>query len=185
VAVRWLVAVGLLLAGTGTASHVRAQQPTFPLLQEGGARTAFVSGSYRTCLERQRASAENANLSTPELGAFCLCYGRALADAVNGADYEALMGGAGQLSESFVKKTQVASAICITRMSPSAQRSEREQELVAVKNQCLSEYHPEDTDYAAAVVRERFCGCFSGAVAKSGNAPKSPSEAIAYCSRQL
>lgn len=182
-AVRWLVALGFLLAGTGTASHVSAQQPSFPLLQEGGARTAFVSGSYGSCMERQRSSAENASLSTPELGTFCLCYGRALADAINGGDYEALMAGAGQLSESFLKKTQVASTICIARMTPSAQRSEREQEIVALRNQCLREYHPEDTDYAAAVIRETFCGCFSEAVAKSGNEPKSPREAVDYCSR--
>lgn len=97
----------------------------------------------------------------------------------------ALIAGAGQLSESYLKKTQVASTLCVARMTPSAQRSEREREIVALRNQCLREYHPEETDYAAAVVRERFCGCFSGAVAKSGNAPKSPREAVDYCSRQL
>jgi hypothetical protein len=127
----------------------------------------------------------NASLSTPELGAFCLCYGRALADAINGAEYEALMSGVSQLPESFVKKTQVASTICGARMNPSAQRSGREQEIVALRNQCVREYHPEDTDFAAAVVRDRFCGCFSEAVAKSGQKPKSPSEAVDYCSRQL
>jgi hypothetical protein len=183
VAVRWLVALGLLLAGTGTAFHLSAQQPTFPFLQEGGARTAFVSGSYGACLEKQRGSAANASLSGPEIGAFCLCYGRALADAIDGADYEALI--IGTLSEGFLKKTQLSSTICIARMTPSAQRSEREQEIVALRNQCLREYHAADTDYAAAVVREKFCGCLSGAVAKSGNKPKTPSEAVDYCSRQL
>jgi hypothetical protein len=185
VVVRWLVALGLLIAATGTASHVSAQQPTFPLLQEGTARTAFVSGTYRACLERQKGYAENASLSTPELGAFCVCYGRAIADVISGADYEALTLGATQPSESFLKKTQIASTICLTRMTASAQRTAREQEIVALRNRCLREYHPEDTDYAAAVVRERFCGCFSEAVAKSGTKPKSPTEAMGYCSRQL
>jgi hypothetical protein len=181
---KWVVALGFILAGTGTASHVAAeQQPTFPLLQDGSARTAFVSGAYRTCLERQRASAENASLSTPELGAFCLCYGRALADAVNGADYEALL--AAQLTKSLQKKAQLAASICTARMNPSDQRSEREQEIVALRNQCVKEYHPEDTDAAAAIVRETFCSCFSETVAKSNTKPESRSEAIGYCSRQL
>ncbi len=185
VAVRWLVALGLLLAGTGAASHVSAQQPTFPFLQEGGARIAFVSGAYRSCMKKQRSSAENASLSTPELGAFCLCYGRALADAINGADYEALIAGADKLPESFLKKTQVASTICIARVTPSAQLSEQEREIVALKNKCLREFHPENTDYAGAMVNGKFCDCFSGAVAKSGNEPKSPREAVDYCSRRL
>ena len=51
------------------ATDAVAQQPSFPFLQEGRARTAFVSGSYQTCLERQRAAPENASLSTPEIGA--------------------------------------------------------------------------------------------------------------------
>ena len=63
-------------------SAVVAEQPAFPLLQDGGPRSAFVGGSYRTCLEQQRAA--NASLSTPELGAFCLCYGRSLADLITG-----------------------------------------------------------------------------------------------------
>jgi hypothetical protein len=56
-------------------------------------------------LEKQRAGAENATLSTPELGAFCLCYGRALADVINGAEYEALA--AGKLSDGFAEKQRL------------------------------------------------------------------------------
>jgi hypothetical protein len=85
----FVVAVALI------ASRVSAQQPTFPLRQDGPARTAFVSGAYRTCLEKQRASAANATVTTPVLGAFCLCYGRVLADGITGAEFEALKGGAG------------------------------------------------------------------------------------------
>jgi hypothetical protein len=172
--------IGLLLAATGTAF---TQQPTFPFMREGGERTAFVGGSYRTCLEKQRAVAENASLSTPELGAFCLCYGRALADAINGAEYDALT--VGQLPESFVRKTQVASNICLVRITPSRQTSKREQLIVALENRCRKEYHPEDTDFAAAQVRERFCGCFAEAVTKSGKEQKNPNEAADYCSRRL
>ena len=46
---------------------------------------------------------------------------------------------------------------------------------MALTTQCSREYHP--ADFGAAVVRERFCGCFSAAVAKSSNEPKSPTEA--------
>jgi hypothetical protein len=60
---------------------------------------------------------EGPSLSTPELGALCLCYGRAFADAISGADYEALITGS-QLSEGFVTKTQVARNICIVRGAP-------------------------------------------------------------------
>jgi hypothetical protein len=190
---RWtlLVGLGFLLAGMGAAS---AQQPTFPLLQEdeakGGARLAFIAGTYETCLKTQRGFAENASLSSPELGAFCLCYGRALASAISGADYEAFM--AGQTTESFLKKTPIASDLCIARMTPSAQPSQRKQEVVTLTNKCLREYHPEDTDIAAAIVRDTFCGCFSDAVARSEagigeprTKPKSRSEAIDYCSQRL
>jgi len=53
----------LLLAGLMMIVPVFAQQPTFPMLQDGGARSAFVGGTYRTCLEKQQAAAENATLS--------------------------------------------------------------------------------------------------------------------------
>jgi hypothetical protein len=170
----WLVLSVLWIGGVGiTASHVFAQQ-TFPLLQEGSARTAFVSGAYRICLEGARRAPENANLPPPVLGAFCLCYGRALADVINGAEYEALT--RGTISESFSKKTETAITVCLTRVG---QRSDRE---LALITQCLRDYHPEDTDYAAAVVRERLCDCFSEAVTKSGSDPR---EAMGYCASRL
>jgi hypothetical protein len=102
-AIRSLIVLSFLLAATGSL----AQQPTFPMLQDGGPRTAFVGGTYRTCLERQRASAENSSLTTPELGAFCLCYGRALADAINGAEYEALMLGDATRPRKFLQENAV------------------------------------------------------------------------------
>lgn len=179
---RSLVGRCLLLAGMMLAAPVFAQQPTFPLLQDGGARSAFVGGTYRTCLEKQRRAAENATLSTPELGAFCLCYGRALADVINGAEYEALA--AGKLPDSFVEKGHVASNICIARISTSQQRSEGQLK-VAVEKRCRREFHPEDTDYAAAQVRERFCGCYAQAVTQTGSVARTPSDAMDYCSQRM
>ena len=160
-----------------------AQQPSFPFLQDGGARSAFTSGTYGTCLTRQKSAPENASRSVAEMGAFCLCYGRAIADAINGQEYEALIGG--QITESFTRKAQVASNICIARMDPTVQRTEREREVVALRNQCTKEYHATDTDHAAATVREKFCGCYSDAVAKTSRAPMSSSEALNYCENQL
>ncbi len=150
----------LLLAGMMLAAPAFAQQPTFPLLQDGGARSAFVGGTYRTCFEKQRA--ENGTLSAPMVGAFCLCYGRSMADTINGAEYEALA--TGKLPDSFVEKGRVASNICIARMAQ--QGSEERRLRVAVENRCRSEYHPEDTDFAAAQVR-------------------SPRDAMDYCSQRL
>jgi hypothetical protein len=98
------IAFVFAVAAALTASRVLAQQSTFPLRQDGPARTAFVSGAYRTCLEKQRASAANATVTTPVLGAFCLCYGRVVADGITGAEFEALKGGAGQMPESVQKK---------------------------------------------------------------------------------
>jgi hypothetical protein len=172
-----------VLAAVMIASAAAAQQPTFPLLQDGGARSAFVGGSYRTCLEKQRAAPENASLSTPELGGFCLCYGRALADLITGAEYETLA--LGKVAESFSEKQRRAGSVCISRMSTSEQPSQDNQLKVAVENKCRKEFHPEDTDYAAAQVRERFCGCYALSVTSSGKEAKSPREAMDYCSQRM
>lgn len=180
---RLLLGRCLLLTAMMLAAPAFAQQPSFPLLQDGGARRAFVGGTYRTCLEKQRAAAENATLSTPELGAFCLCYGRALADTVNSADYEALT--ASKLSDGFADKQRLAGNVCISRMSTSQQASQESQLRVAVENRCRKEFHPEDTDYAAAQVRERFCGCYAVAVTSSGRDAKSSRDAMDYCSQRM
>ena len=146
-------------------------------------RLAFVSGVYDGCLKQQRSFSENKSLSTSELGAYCFCYGRALADAMDGAEAEGVR--QGRLPDNFQKKAEVASNFCITRMNPSAQRSKREQEIVELRNRCTREYHPEDTDLGAAIVRETYCVCYSTAVAKSGGKPKSPSVVVDYCSRRI
>lgn len=165
------------------AAPVFAQQPTFPLLQDGGARSAFVGGTYRTCIKEQRAATENASLSTPELGGFCLCYGRGLADAINGAEYEALV--TGKRPDSLVEKQRFAASVCISRIRTSQQTSQESQLKVAAENRCRKEFHPEDTDYAAAQVRERFCGCYAGAVTSSGKEARNPRDAADYCSQHM
>jgi hypothetical protein len=184
-AVRWLVALNLILVGTAISSHVSAEEPTFPLLQEGKARLAFVSSATGSCTRTQRGNAQNASLSTAEIGAYCLCYARALADGLSGADYEAMM--LGQTNENLVKKTKLASNLCRARMTPSEQKSERERELVTLKNQCLKQFQfrPEETDHAAAVLRDGYCTCFAGVAAKSSDKPMNPNEAADYCSKHF
>jgi hypothetical protein len=181
-AIRSLIVLCFLFVATGSS----AEQPTFPLLQDGGPRTAWVSGTYRSCLEKQRAATENSSLTTPDLAGFCLCYGRALGDAINGEEFEAIgLGDVGKIPQSFFKKAQRASEICLARMNPAQQTSAREKLIVTTKNQCRREYHPEDTDSAAAVVREKFCGCFAEAVTESSNHKMTAREALAYCSQKL
>src|SRR5262245_57831253 len=60
-----------------------AAEPVLPFLQAGSARDAYVGGVYKGCMRKQRAAPENASLTTPELGEYCLCFGRALADVIN------------------------------------------------------------------------------------------------------
>ena len=43
----------------------------------------------------------------------------------------------------------------------------------------------EDLVLGAAVVRDKFCSCFSRSVAKSSDKPMTPDEAVDYCSKQL
>jgi hypothetical protein len=66
-------------------SFAHAQQPTF---QEGGARNAFVQGVINTCVKTQTAAADQ-SVSQDQIALFCKCYARALADVVNGQEYEA------------------------------------------------------------------------------------------------
>ena len=173
-----ICSVALTLAATSAV----AQQTTFPFLQDGGARSAFVGGSYRSCLERQKTTPENASLSVPELGAFCLCYGRAIADIINGAEYEALA--LGKIPDSFSQKQVNAGNICVSRMAASQQPQEDKARL-AMENRCIKEFHPEDTDYAAAQVRDRYCRCYSSAVTSTGREAKSPRDAADYCSQRM
>jgi hypothetical protein len=133
-----------------------------PLLQDGSARGAFVSGTYAPCLKKQRGAPENAGLTTPELGDFCLCYGRALADQINSREFQDLdVTGVEPIPASLVKKTNAAAYVCQRRMRADQQSTVRERDVVAVTQECLKAYHPEDTDYAAAEVHNRFCTCLA------------------------
>jgi hypothetical protein len=46
-------------------------------------------------------------------------------------------------------------------MRVDQQSTARERDVFAVSQDCLKYYHPDDTDYAAAVVRSRYCTCFA------------------------
>ena len=184
---RSLSAAVLLLAATASPRAI-AQQPTFPFMHESTARTAYVSGAYDKCMERLSASARKRGMSTPELGAFCICYGRAMADAITGAEFDAMTTNPNHLSESITKKGQGANKLCFGRMNPSDQGTERKRLVVALENQCRRAYHPEDTDAASTLVRETFCGCFAEEMTprgKSDTARKSVDEVIDDCSRHL
>ena len=102
---------------------------------------------------------------------------------MNGAEYEALA--AHKHADSFGEKARVASKICATRMNASQQMSEDRRLKVAAENSCLREFRPEDTDFAAAQFRERFCGCYADVVAGAGKEAKSPREATDYCYQRL
>ena len=107
------VAIAVLLL-VGASVQVSAQQPSFPFLQDGGARDSFVRGSVGTCIKTQSAAPTNAGYSQDRIARFCNCYARAIADAVNGQEYEAMI--AGQLTDSFREKANRSSALC-TRLT--------------------------------------------------------------------
>ena len=86
-----------------------AQQPSFPFLQDGGARDSFVKGTNDSCLN---AAAEN-NDHSQEVKKYCICYAGAFADIINGQEYEALV--AGQISDSLRDKVKRAAASCLSR----------------------------------------------------------------------
>jgi hypothetical protein len=176
-AIKKLVVIGFLLAGTVMSFRVSAQEPMFPLLQDGGPRIAFVSGFYESCFKQTKGKITD--FSTPVIADYCLCSARATADSISGADYEALL--LGKQSEGFGKKLQSAADLCTAKITMSDPMSEHERERRTLIIQCMKEYHPEDPEYAAAVLREKYCGCFAGFVAKSSKTPKSPSEASDYC----
>jgi hypothetical protein len=50
-----------------------------------------------------------------------------------------------------------------------------------MSNECRKSYHPNDTDFPAAVVREKFCGCFaSGMVDAATNNSEFANDLMAY-----
>lgn len=158
-----------------------APEPVPTLLQDGRARTAYVSGFYKTCLPKQRTLPENASLTDPELGGYCLCAGRTVADSITTKEFEAITDG--RIPASFQKKVEAANNLCITLMMPQRQSTTRERDTVSATNECLKSYHPEDTDIAAAMVRQRFCGCFApGIVEASTNYTEVAKELSAYAS---
>jgi hypothetical protein len=64
---------------------------------------------------KQIAAPESQGISQDRLAKYCTCYARAVADIINGQEYEALA--AGQMPESFRGNAKTASAICICQMN--------------------------------------------------------------------
>jgi hypothetical protein len=176
-------------------------EPDLPLLEEGSARTAFVSGIYKTCFERQRKYPENAILTPPELGQYCLCYGRAIADVINAEELEAYTQGRAAPA-SFLQKTALSTEACRAKMRPDAKLSARDRNMATVTSECSRTYFPQDIDFAASVVRNKYCGCFASRLVdlaatdklianelSGGQTPSSASKGVKeikdYCSRQL
>ena len=75
------------------------------------------------------------------------------------AEYEAMA--RGQVLDSFREKQQQAAEVCFARMRPSDKASQQDRSFVAAENECVKTYFPEQTNYAAAQVRERFCACYA------------------------
>jgi hypothetical protein len=86
-----------------------AQQPSFPFLQDGGARDSFVKSMGDSCMN---AAAEH-NDRSRKVQKYCFCYAGAVADIINGQEYEALA--ADQLSDSLRDKIKRAGALCLNR----------------------------------------------------------------------
>jgi hypothetical protein len=185
-----------------TGGNPLAAEPDLPLLQDESARTAFISGVYKTCLERQRKLRENASLTAPELGQYCLCYGRAIVDIIDAREFEAIRQG-GAAPASFLPKTASSAKLCRAKMRPEAQGTARERDMVTATNECSRTYFPQDTDFAASVVRNKYCVCFAsrlvdlatndklianelyGGQTPSPAASKAVKEIKDYCSQRL
>jgi hypothetical protein len=148
------------LLATEQASTLPPEQ-VLPFLQDGSPRTAFVSGAYKACLETQRSVPENASVTTSQLGQYCLCYGRALADVINSREYQDLVDHGEHALPSLTPKIKTAGDLCEARMLPARQNTARNRDIVAATNDCLKSYFPEDTDFEAAVVRNKYCSCFA------------------------
>ena len=148
VAASWPLENGVAAAERGdccASPQPGVAEPDLPLLQEGSARTAFISGIYKTCLERQRKHQENTILTPAELGQYCLCYGRAIAEIINAEEFEAIT-----LSRaapaSFLQKTGLSAELCRAKMRPDAKGSACERDLMTVTGECSRTYFPQDRD---------------------------------------
>jgi hypothetical protein len=167
-----------LACGTLTVGFpVIAQEVERPFQQESSKRTAFVSGMYKSCMRERK---EDANHSTSEHAALCLCYGRQVANLIDETEARRMMNG--QILDSLSQKFQMANAACVSAMSPLMQESPRDRRIVELMNACVREYFPLDVDYSAAVVRHQFCTCFSESMVDTKNTSKIIAE---YCSSKL
>jgi hypothetical protein len=102
---------------------------------------------------------------------------------ITGADYEVLA--LGKLPDGFSEKSQRAGSICISRLITSQQASHAGQLKVAIENMCRNQFNPEETGYAATLIRESFCGCYATAVTASGREAMSPDDATLFCHQRI
>ncbi|HEX5211516.1 MAG TPA: hypothetical protein VFW22_07265 [Pseudolabrys sp.] len=102
-----LIAVvsAMLVSGSEQAS---AQQPTFPFLQDGPHRDRFVRGATEECVKT--GTDANPDASQDIIVKYCNCTARAMADAMNSDEYEAMK--SGQAPQSVLKKAEKANALC-------------------------------------------------------------------------
>jgi hypothetical protein len=133
--------------------------PMFPFLQEGSARTAYIGGVYEGCMKGLPPS--------PKSGPYCLCFGRALADIINSKELEEQIT-QGKNPASLLKKGELSRNVCLSNMTPESQDTIRKHEIVRETNECLTIYHPEETDMAASLMRTTFCDCLAKGIVDLG-----------------
>jgi hypothetical protein len=165
-----------------------APEPVAPFPQNGSARTAYVSEIYDRCMKEQRALPEKANVTKPQIGTYCLCFARALSNTINSREYEttddaikAQLSLLDHVPVVLLQEAKGASNICLGMMLPNRRSTARERNIAEATNECLKNYFPEDTDFSAAVVRDKFCGCFAvGTVDRLANNKKIAKELASY-----
>jgi hypothetical protein len=119
-----------------------AQQPSFPFLQDGGARDSFVKSMNDSCLN---AAAEH-NDHSQKAQKYCICYAGAVADIINGQEYEALA--ADQLSDSLREKMKRAGALCFGNLEKQSKKSTLIRRRLAMRMAFTNK--PEGKGYAQA-----------------------------------
>ena len=104
--------IALLIASSALSAHAT----DFPFLQDGGARDSFVRGGFDSCVKLQTNAPENHAISPEKIASFCMCYARAIANSINGEEYEAMtpvmVGKSKTLPASFLSKVKAAQLIC-------------------------------------------------------------------------
>jgi hypothetical protein len=101
----------LLYAVIVFASVAYAQQDTFPLRQDGTARSTFMRSSADSCVETQTAAPANKFIPRDRIVRFCNCYAKVMADTVTAQKIDAMA--KEQTSDTLQKKAQTATTQCL------------------------------------------------------------------------